>query len=1078
MLLLGQASVGEAAADLSEGLPSRGAKSSGSLDSAQFASLDELLAGYAWNAIATSRTDARLAADLARSWRTVGPVGADSVLTRNAAALQIQYLFGGSALPPDDQPPADLIDESDRFVRVRSAVARLVTETVTPRGLIAIEGWRPDDWLSAQELMPLIRRLPPGQAHLFSVEPDLGENPYVAAAVASGGLTLHSESLAMVLADLAEEGALPRSSVDRQSSRTRVIALGSGFVQVDVHTWNEVRRSARPIDIALLEPPVLGSKAAKYQIFREFTGASEGATPWEAIAAGIPYRREFEQQLATRVADSLAGPDLPRPIILAGQTATGKSVALARLAASLALTGDAAVLHQARRGERPSLEDIDAYADWVESHGGHAVVLVWDGMVPASEYDALSRQLRARGRRVLVVGSTYPAQDAPRDWVQAPAQLTRGELHGLVPWFASFDIRIAEPAKLDASFLALLYRVLPETEHQLKRGLALEIRAAEKSMEESAKAVKAAALRPEQRLTAMAEALQAAGVSLADLRPASDPDQPVAELSFGARSAMQQLSGLVLTAGRHGIPVPVDLALRVVGGNGSLVVRDAVRHFDILRWLEDDSGEYFLTARTSLEAELAAREDLTPQVEVEVICSAIRELRASQGWCAGQDEVQFMVSLLERVGPQSPRGGTYQAHYLEIADALRDLRMRSGVVNPRLVLQESNFARAHVHWQQNTHAGSLDERMGILEDNRELVQEALNDPSVRGPMRLSLAVELGSTLGAMTHELVAAGHADAEGQISSRLSDILDVVNEARAIDPENMYPVDVLAWSTRDAVESGSLSRDEQIDRLANAVASIDSIDRSVLTSRQSAQLDRRSVELNQLLGNQEEVYRHLQSLSRSDDPAATYFLCRFDLQAGPSGEAAALKRLLESPATVKSDWRCAQLLTGLFWRSLTGSKFLAGERELLRLSLADWERVLAMAAELAETPMPDQYRPRFMQGLALFHLGRFVEAKHVFQDVEQATRQIQRRIFTAYLVAQATGEPRVFTGRVRWSRGNVASAWVNELATEVSFVPATFSPNQEFTRDQPLAPFHIGFKLRGGAVAEPRHFASRAAQ
>lgn len=926
--------------------------------------------------------------------------------------------------------------------------------------------------------MPLVRRLAPGQAHLFSAKPDLSADPYVAAAVASGGLTLHSESLAKTLADLAEEGALPRASVDRGSARARVIALGSGFVQIDVHTWNEVRRSARPIDIALLEPPVVGSKAARYQLFREFIGASEGSPPWEAIAAGIPYGREFEHQLASRVASALAASDLPRPIILAGQTATGKSVALARLAASLGLTGDAAVLHQARRTERPSLEDIDAYADWAESHGAHAVVLVWDGMVPASEYDALSRQLRARGRRVLVVGSTYPVQDAPRDWIQAPAQLTPAELHGLVPWFSSFEITIAEPTKLDASFLALLYRVLPETEHQLRRGLALEIRAAEKSMEESAKAGSAGAPRPEQRLTAVAEALQAAGVSLAPLRPMSESDQPVAELSFGERSAMQQLSALVLTTGRHGMPVPVDLALRVVGTSGSFVVRDAVRHFDILRWLEDDRGEYFLTARTSLEAELAAREDLTPEVEAEVICSAIRELRVSQGWFGGQDEVQFMVSLLERVGPQSERSNSYRAHYLEIASALGDLRLTSGVANPRLVLQESNFARSHVYWQQQSHLGSLDDRMGILEDNRELLQEALSDPAVRGPMRLPLAVELGSTLGAMTHELVAAGRAEAEGQISSRLSDILEVVNEARTIDPENLYPVDVLAWATRDAVNSGALSSEEQIDRLANAVASIDSVDRGVLTSRQSAQLANRSVELNQLLGDQTEVYRHLRELSSNEDPAATYFLCKFDMQAGPPGEAAALKRLLEAPRSVKSDWRCAQLLTNLFWQSLGAAKFLAREREVLPFSVSTWEQVLVTATELADVPMPDQYKPRFMQGLALFHLGRFPEAKRVFQDVELATRQIQRRIFTAYLMAHPTGEPRVFTGRVQWSRGKVASAWVNELATEVSFVPATFSPNQEFSRNQPLPPFHIGFKLRGGAVAEPRHFASRATQ
>ncbi len=46
----------------------------------------------------------------------------------------------------------------------------------------------------------------------------------------------------------------------------------------------------------------------------------------------------------------------------------------------------------------------------------------------------------------------------------------------------------------------------------------------------------------------------------------------------------------------------------------------------------------------------------------------------------------------------------------------------------------------------------------------------------------------------------------------------------------------------------------------------------------------------------------------------------------------------------------------------------------------------------------------------------------------------------------------------------------WVNELGTRVKFEPRLFSVNGVFSRNQQLQPFHIGFKLSRGPIAEPR--------
>ena len=219
------------------------------------------------------------------------------------------------------------------------------------------------------------------------------------------------------------------------------------------------------------------------------------------------------------------------------------------------------------------------------------------------------------------------------------------------------------------------------------------------------------------------------------------------------------------------------------GREGSRSIRDALHAFDIIREVDDDSGDYFLAARSHLEAELLAQHEIPLEVEIEVVTEAIRNARVLEGFVNGADEVQFVVSLLERIGPNS-RTPKYRPYFADIADALRDRREHAGRRHPRLALQESNFARGFVHWQQEAQQGTSADRIASLEHNRDLLDEVLADPGLRGLMRLSLTVELASTLGAIMHEIQKDSTADRTTNLVSRLDDILHAVMDARAIDP------------------------------------------------------------------------------------------------------------------------------------------------------------------------------------------------------------------------------------------------------------------------------------------------------
>lgn len=1027
---------------------------------------------YRWSGVYTSRTDAAAASRFRAEWRTVRPLGAMvSTPSRSQTDLEVRYLFGGDDLPEGERPPIDELQLADARVQCIQELTRLVNETITPRGLIVVEGWAPGDVLAASDLVPALRALGPGQIHLFS-SGAWATDPFVASMVTTGQIVMHPESLDEAIGRLAETGAVRVGGSDGFAGGSRhVVALGDGFVEIDIHTWNEVRSSARPVDLELLTPPVFSSPAARYQEFRSFVGATEGTPQWRGIAAGLNIRREFEDRLATAVDAALADPDLLRPVVVWGQTATGKSVALAALAMELARGGAYAVLYQSRRTVRPSFESLDMYAAWAEDRGAEATVLVWDGMTDPDDYAALLRQLRSRGRKVLIVGSAYARKhDSHRLDLDAPAELTKGELKALVELLGSIGIPFEPPkGALDTSFIAFLYHMLPDSHDSLRSGLAEELRATERGIEKLVRE-RGAQRSQRERITAMAAALEAAGVRLDELLPVpelQDDEKPLIEQTFAARRPVQQVTALVLAATRHGVPVPIDLALRVLGREGSQQIRDVLNSFDIIREIEDDNGEYFLTMRSNLEAELLAQREMSLEVEIDIITTIMRNVRVTEGFTPGANEVTFAVSLLERLGPKS--GDRYKPYYGDISTALADRRLETGHSHPRLVLQESKFLRDHVHWRQKRGDGSPEERITDLEYNRDLLEDTLSG-GVQGLMRLSLAVELASTLGAIIHEISEQGGAVAPVSILGQLDDIYHAVIQARTVDPGSPHAVDVLAWSTRDAILTGALSVHDRLDRLTSAVAMLDSIDATQLSEEQQANADNRKRELNQLLRNDDAVWENLRSLERNADPAAVYLLAKLEAQDGPTGEAKALARLRSAPPEARRDWRCAQMLLDLTWKEITGGHLLRGPRTPVLLSDDKIDTLLGLAVDARDVELPDRYKMAFVEAFALFAAGRYSDASRLFREVERLTRQLPRRIYTTVVLGTETRSPRIFTGRVEWATERDGEVWVDELRTKVHFEPWQFAKGQSLAKGQPLPAFMIGFKLTRGPVAEPR--------
>ncbi|MFC5745889.1 hypothetical protein [Actinomadura rugatobispora] len=1028
-------------------------------------------ADYPWNGVFTSRIDSGLYGLFQRDWRRVDPTGQPQLgrHPRSATSLQLRHLFGGLGLPEEERPPTDAVAEVESRARAAEILNALADTIITPRGVLIIDGYRADDWLRPQELFTFATRLQAGQAHLFSATDELLGNPFIRAAQERGVLITHCESFNAVLSALEDSGRFQRLDAGRNARGGRFIPVGDTFAEVDIDTWNRVVVAARPVNTELLEPFTSASSAMRYERFRHFLGSGEGQPQWKAVASGYNLTRDFESKLLHRVQSALDELGLPEPLIVAGQTATGKTIALCALALEVARSGEAAVLHRSVRGERPTLAAIEAFASWADQSHGLPTLLVWDGMVDVDEYYLLQRQLSSRGQRVLIVGSSYlpPPAHKRRSIIRVEPTLNPEEFRRMTQWLSDFDIPIPGNLMegLDSSFLALLYRLLPETERGLRLGLVQEARAAEIELE---KLSMTASNNSEARLTAVARALTEAGFNINDLRPSDRPNAELINLPLEERSAAEQITSMILAVGRRGLRIPLELALRVLGKDGAGKLIDLVKRFDIFRWTEDDTGDQFLGSRTPLEAELLAREDLSIRTEVEVAVQLITNLRPLfDRWGGG--EVQFIADLMEKIGPQSD-DHRYAPHYLELATAFGELRHSRGQTHPRLSLLEANLTREYVMWAQQNSVLASAERLQLMRDVQRMLEDTLEDADASPQSRLNLLVELASAEGAQIFELTNFDEDATASQVLALMTDVTRAALRARALDPENVYPVDVIAWTTRNAVRSGMLQGHDRLDLLANAQASLASLDPGSLSPSQQAKYDLRNVEIAELLEDPAMETKHLVALSNNNDPVAYYFLALLGARAEGDGPKVAVQVLLQAPPEVRSDWRCSRLLLDLFWESKTGKRFLRGEREIVALTEHDWHECLTIADAIPDAGGYDRYRRDFLRGLSLFHRGQYQSSKAVFRQLDDESRDLSSRVISKYLASNSDGTAALYTGRVISATpdGRRGVAWVNELHIEVPFIPIRFSVSDYRKRGEILPAFHIAFNMRG-ALADP---------
>ena len=1043
------------------------------------------------NAVFTSTTDPSVARAFRIDGREVEFVLSSQdnpTAPRDRRHLHITYLFGRAGeRNPSEAPPRSVQELRRRTALHASPLLTRIVETTTSLGVLLVDGLTCGrDWLRAEDLAGVLSAFSPGQVYWFGWNPE--ELPDDAGilrdlAAPSGPIVFVRDRLSASLTTLELAHKIDLSSPPKFALEGSV-TIGESVLEVKPATRLKVSTAASIVEDTWLSPLPSLSQEAEYEEFRRFHGQVEDAHRLiEGVRRGFAIERTFEARLLNVVRQALANAGhRQEPILIHGQSGSGKSLALARLAYRVRAELRYPVLLASRAVRMAGVEELDDFCLQAEEAGAEGSLVICDANMPAVRYGDLLRGFTSRGRRVVLVGSAYRVVDEGADACGAerdhqlvvPAELDATEskaLSQLVADRTGVKLR-ALPSRY---LLPAIYRLLPDVRPRLAAGLAKEARSAEDDLRGRGAAKSASPARP---TGALGEALVESGL----VDPRTLLDQRLEEFMGAISDAASKLIDLVMAPGKLDCPVPVNLLMRSVGGSEGLVdVASLFSGIDLFRWSSTEEADFLVHPRLQVEAELiVARRLGTVAAEVEI---ALRLLAHASPSSYGNSERRFALDLVHKLGPDGPFGKRYAAHYLEIARTLTEMRTRRGVEDPSLMLQEATLRRRA--FRDGPPVAGLDPAK-ILEEAKQVVDLALDrfspgkSPGLRRACA-NLKVERAAIYGFRAVQQLKLG---------ANLDEVWQFYKGARdsarsaAYAADSYFAIDVSVWVPTDLLRDGKWDPERRAELIADIWDGIERVDPVQLDTEQREKFEERRVKVAQALGDKPLEQEALQALDRGGSTAGIFLRARgiggpMWGPGEPSSEDAlnagrVVAYMREHRQAIRQDARCQRYLLKGLWIASTASYLFRGERSPLPEREDAMHEILTLLQDLSnlEGTLGDP-RTEYLRAVLMWRLRREHAAREVWQELSRETSfSDPRRVIRHHVWTEAGGKPRLFHGRVISDvagRGR-ARVQVEGIQQEVELLQRDF-PGIELRRGASVpGGFHIAFNFIGPVADPPR--------
>lgn len=1045
------------------------------------------IAQLPWSALFTSSIDPELRSALVSTRREPQAILTASEIpaaARSTARTPVYYLFGRAGIADATaQSPRNRSELRQRSIMQAIPMLNRLPDTATPLGLIAIDGFDPErDWLNLDALLAVIEQSPTACV-IWCGWPEKNQRlrQETEELITSGRLIVSTSRLSALVAELEAQGKLADLSEPISTERGTISFVDNKIFSPAPEMRIRVEAAAAIVDDSWLAFQSPLGPDARYAAFRRFHGDMEGPRSHVAgIVRGFAVTRDFEDRLWQLTQSAINDhARYSEPIVVHGQSGTGKSIALARLAQRAREDRRAAVLFATARV--PQSTDLDTFCETAEEAGAAATLVICDCNSSINRYRDLFRGLRSRGRRIIVVGSSYKHVDSDtptrRTFVGSPDRLSdfeRQQLALLIGQFSGYEGQIT--IGNDRNVLAALYRSLPASRHRLSVGLGQEARSVEEVLRERAREQK-----PRVAHSKLAEQLIASGLAS---ETDSILDLQLSEELREASDSAQRLIDFVMVAGRLNCPIPINLLLRAITSESAqadvTTIAQLFLGLDLFRWrrFENEGEEILISPRLVLEAELICRRRLINAAGEGVqLVKLIRAARLT--WDAGGAERRFLLDLLHNLGPDGPLGTRYRESYLEAARALTELRNSYGVNDPSLMLQEAVLRRTAIREETIDPA----EQLSILEEAREAVQagmDLLAGQSSRGARhtRSILSVER-----AAIYSFLATYRA----QQSAPPQDIWSAYEAARtaaraaAAVSETYHALDISLWLPADLVDVRELSNGQKLELLADIHSMLDRIDPASLPPEQRERFNRRLFNLGEKLELPELSETAFSALEREGSTAGYYLRARSlgprleqsqstEVKEQDHSRAKAASAFLRRYWTqIERDERCLRYLLECEWISATGQRLLRGDRAPLPYSETTRRELLRLVKSLKAANENTDNKLSYLEAVLSWLNDEEQYANQIWRELARETDFIDpRRVVRRNILTDEHQNPLIFSGRIESAaESGRHTIRVDGLNRRIQLLARDF-PDIDVTYGRAIPSFGIAFNYIG-PIADP---------
>lgn len=1034
----------------------------------KYRKLSTAVLDYAWNSVVTTNCDLELATALKNDKRMVIDIVSKNDMQANLMdrkKLHVIRLFGES-YPAEVVDELDLEDISDQAVSMLSRVSEIIKRN----GIILIEDFD-EEYFTHKEFRKVFRELYSNQKQIYIFN-CRKRDQYLSALESQGIAVLIEQSINTFFEEFFEDEDEEYIQTSDRSVQIYIEAdKKPSIISLENKYLLETEAFATLLNIGLLNEVKIPQNMYK-DYFYMFLKNSVREPQWYGYSYGFNIHRNYEDRLYRKVKKGLENVGRPnnKPLLVVGQTGTGKSISLAAIAYKIfnekkypvVYINDADInfyssVEYKQKGINkkgsPAFNALDALLEKLENLGAKATFLVWD----TSSYSTgrekcyrLYQALLARGRKIYLLSTAYEintktivfneqeeyVEDSVLDKKFEECQATieiSNEVEQLrdillkkcgMPESSVKNI-INYYAKNSTNYLSMFYQTFDILRRDLSKGVfreaTMNLQELDKILEEGTGATE-----PINNIFAMALKKAESDLIKAGIVEAEIDVDNVQKQKIDV--AKDDFIKSIAVCSQFKLKMPYDFALRILGTYNEQIIQTLTKStFFVVS--QDYHNNYEISLRTPLEATMyISAKNMSPMDEIGCVVKMLDLMKPSSGY-GQQREVRLCERVIRLIGPNNAENrNKYKQGYEEVIDALKRLRLERNIWEPILISQEITYLREYYGRDKSR---PVEERISVLREAIDIADDILG--------RIEYA---GISMGTRNSIIVESANSKL---LLCELKESNDafLFKELRR-DLKAVIRYDSLDYHAYVTLLKGSIieyknERDKikKIELLESMCSIADEIMFENPDVANSEYFRGQVTEIYMLLEDTEMVNNYIDELVSNGSAAGLYVKIRkillenqvdFKMPIVNAMQQSACEKVYEIfnnekyKAVLSDSEPCQYMLLNVVW--LLNNKepiYSEGECWLTKMSIDVWQEILGICNNFimrfcndAEDIHQLAKNIRYIKALCLAQLKQYHDSVSVLKGIEEDSTLGLRRVFTKHIICEEDGTPRKFTGRL----------------------------------------------------------------